>query len=144
MTNKLETHHVSLKLDQPLAENVPVASDIRLKVKAVCLFGCDLSGATVHLLAGQQIATASRLVASPGDTAWSETPETLGSFSSLVLFKGGEIGGVPYHQGSLPISFATAPIAVSLAVWDVSATAVVGEPFRIKVGVKRRVPRGVE
>ena len=56
MTNKLETHHVSLKLDQPLAENVPVASDIRLKVKAVCSFGCDLSGATVHLVAGQEIA----------------------------------------------------------------------------------------
>jgi hypothetical protein len=143
MTNKLETHHVSLKLDRPLAENIPVASDIGLKVQAACSFGCDLSGATVHLVAGEEIAAASRLVASPGETAWSETeefsvqaPETLGSFTWLVLFKGGEIGGVPHEQTSLPISFATAPIAVSLAVWDVPATAVIGEPFRIKVGVK--------
>lgn len=143
MTNKPETHHVSLELVQPLAENVPVASDIRLKAKAACSFGCDLSGAIVHLVAGQEILAASRLVASPNDAAWSETeefsvqaPETLGSFSWLVLFEGGEVGGVPHEQGSLPISFATAPIAVSLAVWDIPATAVVGEPFRIKVGVK--------
>ena len=52
MTNKPKIHHVSLKSDQPLAENIPVASDIRLKAKAVCLFGCDLSGATIHLLDG--------------------------------------------------------------------------------------------
>lgn len=143
MTNKPKIHHVSLKLDQPLPENVPVASDIRLKAKAVCLFGCDLSGATIHLVAGQEIVAARRLVAGSGDTARSETeefsvqaPETLGSFSWLVFFEGGEVGGVPHDQGSLPIAFTTVPIAVSLAVWDVPATAVVGEPFRIKMGVK--------
>jgi len=143
MTNELKIHHVSLKLDQPLPENVPVASDIRLKAKAACSFGCDLSGATIHLVAGQDIVAARRLVAGSGDTAWSETeeftvkaPETLGSFSWLIFFKGAETGGVPHDQGLLPISFATAPIAVSLAVWDVPATAIVNEPFRIKVGVK--------
>ena len=143
MTNKLKTHHVSLELDPPVAECVPVASDIRLKAKAVCLFGCDLSGATIHLVVGQGIVAASRLAAVSGDTTWSETeefsvqaPEKVGSFSWLVLFEGGEVGGVSHDRGSLPISFSTVPIAVSLAVWDVPATTVVGEPFRIKVGVK--------
>src|SRR6185437_7572352 len=99
MTNELKIHHVSLKLDQPLPENVPVASDIRLKAKAACSFGCDLSGATIHLVAGQDIVAARRLVAGSGDTAWSETeeftvkaPETLGSFSWLIFFKGAETG----------------------------------------------------
>ena len=154
MTDKVKAHHVSLQLDQPLAENIPVASNIRLKAQAVCSSGCNLSGAAVHLVVGQEIVAASRLMAGSGDTAWSETevfsvqaPQTRGSFSWLVVFEGGEVGGVPHDQSSLPITFATVSIAVSLAVWDVPATAVVGEPFRIKVGVKSSLAcslKGVE
>jgi hypothetical protein len=143
MTNKVEAHHVSLRLDEPLPEHVMVGSQIRLKAKAMCPLGCDVDGAVVHLVAGQEVLATSRLVASQDDSAWRETkelsaaaPERLGSFSWLLVFVGQEIGGTPHGQVSLAVLFATEPVATSLAVWDVPATVVIGEAFRIKVGVK--------
>src|SRR5437764_594385 len=97
MTNRVEAHHPRLKLDQPVPENVPVASHIKLKARVMCPLGCDLGGRPVCLMKGEEILATGSLVASHDDPAWSETeellvkaPEWLGSSSWVLLFAGQE------------------------------------------------------
>jgi hypothetical protein len=143
MTDKIEAHKTGLKLDQPVPESVPVASDIRLKAEVICPSGCDLQGGVVHVLAGEEILATNTLVAISGAPARSETeefsvkaPRKVGSFSWRLVFPGQEIGGKLHGPVSLPISFATKALAASLAVWDVPSPVTIGRPFKVKVGVK--------
>jgi hypothetical protein len=47
-----------------------------------------------------------------------------------------EISGKLHEQASLTISFATRPLATSLAVWDIPSPVIISTPFKVKVGVK--------
>src|SRR5690242_19909627 len=120
MTNNLEAHHTGLKLDRAVPEDVPVASDIRLKAMVMCPSGCDLSGGLVHVMDGQEILATNSLASSEGAPVRSETeefpvkaPGKVGSYSWRLVFPAQEVGGRLHRQVSVPISFATTPLATS-------------------------------
>jgi hypothetical protein len=143
MTNQVKAHCAILRLDQPIPENVPVGSEIKLKAIAMCPSGCDLSGGLVYLLADQQILATGNLVRSQDNPVSSETeqfslkvPERVGSNSWVLLFGGHKVSSMLHEQASLTISLDTTPIETSLAVWDIRSPVIIGESFRVKVGVK--------
>jgi hypothetical protein len=71
-------------------------------------------------------------------------PATVGTYSWTLLFLRQQICGVVHEQTSLPIVFATRPLASSVAIWDVASPVVVGERFTIKVGAKSAVSCGLD
>ena len=124
MSAKAVVHPVVLELEEPVPSEVPVGSDIVVKVKVACPRGCDVSGRLVKLMAGEETLT----------TCVHEefaviVPEKLGTYSWTILFPRQEIGGVVHEQASLPIAFETKPLGSSVAIWDVPSPVVTGERF---------------
>jgi hypothetical protein len=114
-----------------------------MKAMVMCPSGCDLSGGLVHVMDGEEILATNSLAAGEGAPVRSETeefpvkaPVKVGSYSWRLLFPAQEIRGKLHRQVSVPISFATTPLATSLAVWDVPLPAIVGNPFKVKVGAR--------
>jgi hypothetical protein len=143
MEDKVAFHEARLKLCEPLPNDVPVASTIKLKVKVMCPLGCDLSGGSVHLRSAEEILVTSKLAICNSDPGWSETdemsakaPDGIGFFSWNVIFLGHGLKEKLHEQATLAISFVTTPLATSLAIWDAPSPVIVGEPFKVKVGVK--------
>lgn len=124
-------HPVVLELEEQVPPEVPVGSDIVLKVRVLCPHGCDLSGRLVKIMDGEEA-----LAECVHEEFAVRVPEKLGDVSWRILFPLQEIDGIVHEQASVPITFATRPLASSLAIWDVASPVVIGERFTIKVGAK--------
>ena len=131
MSAEVAVHQVVLELEEPIPSEVPVGSDIVLKVRVSCPHGCDLSGRLLKVMAGEEVLT----TCVHGEFAVN-VPLRLGTYSWTILFHRQEIRGIVHEPASLPTSFETKPFASSLAIWDVPSPVVIGERFRVKVGAK--------
>jgi hypothetical protein len=133
------SHQVVLEFQEPIPSEVPVGSNLVLKVNLSCPAGCNLSSRIVRLMSGEEILQETAGV--PDEDAEVEespikAPEQVGAYTWTVLFPRQEINGIVHEQASLPVTFATKAHESSLAVWDVPATVVTGDRFRIKVGAR--------
>ncbi len=132
-------HQVVLEFEKPPAAQVPVGSNLVLKVNLSCPAGCNLSSRTIRLMSGEEVIQ--EVIGVPAEDADPEetplkAPEQVGTYSWTVLFPRQEINGIIHEEASLPVEFSTKPHESSLAVWDVPATVVTGERFRVKVGAR--------
>jgi hypothetical protein len=134
MSADATVHEVLLGLSEPVAPEVPVASDIVLKVTTSCACGCDLGGRLVMLMSGEKT-----VIASVHDEFAVNIPKELGAYSWTLVFPRQEIRGTVHEHATLPIVFATKPVATSLAVWDVPSPVVTGAGLRVKVGAKSSI-----
>ena len=139
MTDQGFAHRVALEMDEAVASDVPVRSDMTLKVRRSCACGCDLSGAAIRLMSGEEMLAASETV----EFAIA-APDKAGSWSWVVLFPRQEIGGVLHEEVSLPVTFTTRPLMSSLAIWSVPSPVVIGGRFTIKIGAKSSASRGLK
>ena len=124
-------HQVLVDLEEPLPSELPVGSDIVLRTKIGCRCGCSLGGRIVLLMHGDET-----LVASVHDEFAVPVPNTLGEHTWTLVFPGQQVGGLFHERSSLPISFRTVPVPISVAVWDVPTPVVAGERLTVKVGAK--------
>lgn len=131
MTDQGLAHRVALEMDEAVASDVPVRSDMTLKVRRSCACGCDLSGAAIRLMSGEAM-----LASSETAEFAIAAPDKAGSWSWVVLFPRQEIGGVVHEGVSLPVTFTTRALMSSLAIWDVPSPVVIGGRFTIKIGAK--------
>jgi hypothetical protein len=131
MSASAVVHQVVLELEEPIPPEVPVGSDIVLKVRVSCPHGCDLSGRLVRVMAGED---------SVAECVHEEfavpVPVTLGNVSWTLRFPHQELAGVVHERASLPITLETKPLASSLAIWDIPSPVVTGARFSVKVGAK--------
>lgn len=130
-------HQVLLDLEESVPSELPVASDIVLRVKTVCACGCDLGGRLVRLMSSEE--NGEELIASVHDEVAVNVPKEPGRYSWTLLFPRQDIRGITHEGVSLPISFEAKPIPTSLAVWDVPSPVVTGQRLTVKVGAKSSI-----
>jgi hypothetical protein len=136
---------LSLELADPIPPEVPVGSDLVLRIRvrgaARDLRGGDLRGGRIEVLAGQDIIAAAGLTACDGDVNETaafavQAPHTVDAFMWIIRFPAQEIGGVAYGESVLPVASQTRPHRTSLAVWAVPSPVRMGGRFTVTVGAR--------
>jgi hypothetical protein len=134
------THLTTVALSRPPAAEVDAGTDIVLKVKVSCPYGCDLRGLVINVLAPNGAVAAASRLADFADRANETTefafmaPDEVGEHSWTLVFPEQEAEGLVHEEGSLPITVRTLAHDTSLAVWGVPSPIVIDHPFRIQVG----------
>ena len=145
MSNTVEheearTHPISVALSRPPAAEVDAGTDIVLKAKVSCPYGCDLRGQVINVMAPDGAVVAGSGLAEFADNANETTeftftaPDEVGEYSWTLVFPKHRPKVVIHEEGSLPITVTTLAHDTSLAVWGVPSPIVIGHPFRIHVG----------
>lgn len=137
----IHTHPTKVEISQPIPLEVEAGTDITLKVRVSCPFGCDLRGRPVTLMAPDGVVMTSELARY--DDKISETedstltvPGQAGEYAWSILFPRHESESVVHEESSLPISFRTIPHKTGMAVWDVPSPVARNSSFRVKVGMQ--------
>jgi hypothetical protein len=146
-----QTHSTRLELSEPAPSELPIGSDLVLRVKLSCMSGCDLGALPLAITGpdGQVVA-----IEAPADHDAAhednvlrdialKAPGTVGAHVWTIRFPPHESDGVRHEECTLPVCVTTLPHATSLAVWAVPSPVVVGERFRIKVGAKSAAGYGL-
>ena len=134
------THLTSVALSRPPAAEVDAGTDIVLKIKVSCPYGCDLRGRVINVIAPDGVVVAGSGLADFADHANETTefafmaPDEVGEYSWTLVFPKHEAEGLVHEEGSLPITVTTMAHDTSLAVWGVPSPIVIDHPFRIHVG----------
>jgi len=139
----LQTHFTQIELSEPAPPELPIGSDLKVRVLLSCGSGCDLSALPLTVTGpdGQ----AATITASPDHGAASAedardmtltAPLAVGTQAWTIRFASHERDGILHTECTLPVCITTRPHATSLAVWAVPSPVVMGERFRIKVGAK--------
>jgi hypothetical protein len=133
-------HPTSVALSRPPGGEVDAGTDIALKIKVSCPFGCDLRGHAINVIAadGSVVAGSALVDFADGVNETTEfafmAPDEVGEYLWTVVFAKHEAGGLVHEEGSLPITVKTMAHDTSLAVWGVPSPIVIEHPFRIHVG----------
>ena len=121
---------------------VDAETEVTLQGKVSCTPACDLRGHTL-LVKDQTGADAVRVEISEFDGVTNATGEFVvkapfqpGAYTWLAVSPAVVKEGVSYMQASTPISFTVKPHTTHVVAWDAPSAVVVGERFRMKVGIK--------
>jgi hypothetical protein len=124
------------------SEVVDAGGEITIAGSVTCSPPCDLRGHTllVRDQAGNDIAG---LELTTFDGTANETAECVvrvpadpGRYTWLATCPAFVKRDTAYPEASAPIAFTVTPHTMSIVVWDIPSTIVVGERFRVKVGIK--------
>lgn len=130
----------SLVLAEAVPAEVPVGSQLSLKLRVICEQAGDLGGGLIEIADPDSAVTVHRIVGNRDGGLPSvfaiAAPERLGSFTWNVKFPRQEIGGIVYEESALDISLTTQRCGTSLAVWNVPSPVMIGRSFRIAVGAR--------
>src|SRR5215813_8653082 len=121
---------------------VDAGAEVTLQAKVSCSPACDLRGRTL-LIKDQSGTDALRVEISEFDGTTNATGEFVvkapvqpGEYTWLAVSPAVVREGVSYMQASAPISFTVRPHTTDIVAWDAPSAIVVGERFRMKVGIK--------
>jgi hypothetical protein len=137
---KPRVHPTSVALSRPPADEVDAGTDIVLKIKVWCPYGCDLRGRVISVMAPDGAVMAGCGLTDFADHANETTefaciaPHEVGEYSWTLVFPRDEAEGLLHQEGSLPITVKTRAHDTSLAVWSVPSPIVIDHPFRVHVG----------
>jgi len=135
------THTTTVEMIRSVPGEVEAGAAITLSVRVSCAAGCDLCGAPIAVLAGEESLIATALSSCDGAANVTEdlslkAPAEVGEHVWTVVFRRHETESVAHDESCLPVAFKTVPHASSMAVWDVPSPILVGHAFTVKVGVK--------
>jgi hypothetical protein len=123
-------------------EVVDAGAEMTLHCEVSCSPACDLRGHTLFVKdqAGVEIASVA-LAGFDGETNETnelvlQTPVEAGTYTWLAVCPAVVKAGVSYAEVSTPISFTVKAHTTHVVAWDIPSAIVVGERFRIKVGIK--------
>ena len=133
--------HTTLAVDVS-PDVVDAGAEVTVRGKVSCVPACDLRGHAL-LIKDQTGADAGRAELTEFDGVTNATrdivvkaPVTPGTYSWSAVCPAAEKGGVSYAEASTPLSLTVKPHTTNVVVWDVPPAIVVGERFKIKVGIK--------
>ena len=123
-------------------EIVDAGAEMTLEGEVSCSPACDLRGHSL-LVKDQSGTDACRLELSEFDGVTDRTREFVvkaplkpGTYAWLAVSPAVVKEGVSYAQASTPISITVKPHTTHVVAWDVPSAIVVGERFKMKVGIK--------
>jgi hypothetical protein len=141
-------HDVTLEIE-PVSTEVPIATPLRLTIRAVCRDGCQLARPAIEILDGEEILPSSFVerpvnpYEPPPDDPVDEppmivvrAPSTVGTHAWRVRFPRQAVNGIAHAETTAALEFETTPLPTSLAVWGISGPVVAGRPFAFKAGAK--------
>jgi hypothetical protein len=121
---------------------VDAGADMTLQAKVSCSPACDLRGHTL-VVKDQAGADASRVELTEFDGKTNATrefvvkaPVKAGDYAWLAACPAVVKEGVSYAEASAPVPFTVNPHRTHVVAWDIPSAIVVGERFRMKVGIK--------
>jgi len=121
---------------------VDAGAELTLRARVSCSPACDLAGHTLLVTdqAGAEIGRAKLTASDAGTSETSEfflkAPIEAGDYAWLVVCPAVVKDDVSYAEASAPVSFTVTRHATHVVVWDVPPAIVVGERFRMKVGIR--------
>ncbi len=131
---------VHLELTEAPSE-VPVGSDLVVRLRVSCLDGYDRCGLAVHAVSPDGSQTTHPL--GRRDGTFNETgdvvlsvPRNVGQHVWRFALPQHEIDGAVCASADLALSIRAAPQTTSLAVWDIPSPVVSGTPFDVRIGAK--------
>jgi hypothetical protein len=121
---------------------VDAGAEMSLRGEVSCSPACDLRGHTL-LVKDELGADACRVELNEFDGVTNRTREFVlkapvkpGQYTWLALSPAVVKEGVSYAQSSTPISITVKPHSMHVVAWDAPSAVVVGERFKMKVGIK--------
>ena len=137
---KPRSHPTSVALSRPSPAEIDAGTDVVLKVKVSCPYGCDLRERVINVMTldgavvgGTRLAEFAEHVNETAEFAF-RAPDEVGEHAWTVVFPKSEAEGLVHEEGSLPITVRSMAHDTSLAVWGVPSPIVSNHPFRIQVG----------
>ena len=133
--------HVTCAIDVS-PDAVDAGAEMALRVDVSCSPPCDLRGHTLLIKDGAGADAGSvEIVEFDGEINSTNefvlvAPAVPGAHTWSVVCPAVERGGTSYIEASTPMSFTVTPHATHIVAWDIPSDIVVGERFRMKVGVK--------
>ena len=138
----MTTHRSVVDTSQSVPAEIEAGTDIRLNVTVTCVAGCDMRGAPIAVVAGEETIAGAALSSYNGTENETENlclkaPAAVGEHVWTIVFSRHEGESVAHEESSLPVVFKTVPHETTMAIWDVpSSPVLVDHPFVVKVGVK--------
>ena len=137
----MTTHTTTVEMIRSVPGEIEAGTEIALKVRVSCAAGCDLRGAPITVLDGEETLIATDLSWCDGTVNETEdlflkAPADVGEHVWMAVFRRHEVEASAHEESCLHVAFKTVPHATSMAVWDVPSPIVVDHPFTVKVGVK--------
>ena len=120
---------------------VDAGAGLTLRGRVSCSPACDLRGRFLLVTdqAGAELGRAELTTSNAGTSETSElflkAPTEAGEYAWLVVCPAVVKGDVSYAEASAPVSFTVTRHATHVVAWDVPPAIVVGERFRMKVGI---------
>lgn len=121
---------------------VDAGAEMTLEATVLCYPACDLRGHTVFFK-DQAGAEAGRVELTEFDGETNRARELVvkapvkpGEYTWVAVFPAVVEEGVSYLQASTAIPFTVKPHTTHIVAWDTPSAVVVGEPFKMKVGIK--------
>jgi hypothetical protein len=121
---------------------VDAGAEMTLQGQVSCAPTCDLRGHALLVKdeAGADVRSV-ELTRFDGETNRTDefdvkAPVTAGGHTWLAVCPAVVKGGISYIEASIPISFTVKRHTTHVVVWDIPSALVVGERFRMKVGIK--------
>jgi hypothetical protein len=121
---------------------VDAGAEITLQAKVSCAPACDLRG-HVLLIKDDAGGNAGSIELTEFDGETNETGELIvkapvrpGGYAWIAVCPAVAKEGISYAEASTPVSFTVKPHTANVVAWDIPSAIVVGERFRIKVGIK--------
>lgn len=121
---------------------VDAGATLTLRSSVSCSPACDLRGRTVLVTdqAGAEVARTELGATDAGTSVTSEiflkAPTEAGDYTWLVACPAFVKEDASFVEASAPVSFTVTPHATHVVAWDVPPAIVVGERFRMKVGIR--------
>ena len=135
-----QSHPTSVALSRAPAAEIDAGTDIVLKVRVSCPYGCDLRERVINVLTTDGAVVGGSRLAEFADHVNETTefafvaPDEVGEYSWTVVFPKQEAENLVHEEASLPITVRTLAHDTSLAVWGVPSPIVIDHPFRIQAG----------
>jgi hypothetical protein len=141
-SDSAEIHHETACAVDISPDIVDAGGEMALRCRVACSPPCDLRGHTVSIKddAGGDVAS---LVLSEFDGEANESgelvvkaPAEARAYTWVAVCPAVMKAGISHTEASTPIPFTVTPHTLHVVAWDVPPAVVVGERFRMKVGIK--------
>lgn len=136
------THAISSVIVEVSPDEVDAAGELTLKARVSCSPALDLKGQALlikdHdgvLVGSARLISFDGAINETGDTAL-QAPAKAGTYWWTVVCPARATDDLAYEEVAERFSITVKPHATRIVVWDVPSAALIGEKFRLKVGIK--------